>query len=128
MAQDLPVIVSPCQTLSIPVYEEGTYRTSLMQDYLPDHTGEGVQHIALVAKDIFASVEILRSRGIRFVQPPARYYEQLDERSARAWAGRGALRSRGILVDGAIAASGSHAALPARPLFNAIAAICFSKL
>ena len=107
VAQDLPVIVSPCQTLSIPVYEEGTYRTSLMQDYLPDHTGEGVQHIALVAKDIFASVDILRSRGIRFVQPPARYYEQLDERLPGHGLDVDALRSRGILVDGTIAKDGS---------------------
>jgi 4-hydroxyphenylpyruvate dioxygenase len=107
VAQDLPVIVSPCQTLSIPVYEEGTYRTSLMQDYLPDHSGEGVQHIALASKDIFASVDVLCARGIRFVQPPPRYYEQLDARLPGHGLDVEALRSRGILVDGQVDADGS---------------------
>jgi 4-hydroxyphenylpyruvate dioxygenase len=106
VSQDLPVIVSPCQTFSIPVYEEGTYRTSLMQDYLPDHSGEGVQHIALASKNIFASVDILRARGIRFVQPPAPYYEQLDARLPGHGLDVDALRSRGILVDGHIDAGG----------------------
>lgn len=100
------MIVSPCQTFSIPVYEEGTYRTSLMQDYLPDHSGEGVQHIALASKNIFASVDILRARGMRFVQPPAKYYEQLDARLPGHGLDVEALRSRGILVDGRIAEDG----------------------
>ncbi|KQR87202.1 4-hydroxyphenylpyruvate dioxygenase [Burkholderia sp. Leaf177] len=107
VAQDLPVIVSPCQTFSIPVYEEGTYRTSLMRDYLPDHSGEGVQHIALASKDIFASVDVLRARGMRFVQPPSRYYEQLDARLPGHGLDVDALRARGILVDGRITDDGT---------------------
>lgn len=106
VAQDLPVIVSPCQTISIPVYEEGSYREGLMKDYLPDHSGEGVQHIALASKNIFASVDTLRARGVKFVQPPARYYDQIDTRLPGHGLDIDALRSRGILVDGAMGDDG----------------------
>lgn len=107
VAQDLPVIVSPCQTLSIPVYEEGTYRTSLMQDYLPDHTGEGVQHIALVAKDILRRW-IFCGRGA-FVSCSRRHGITSNLMSVcpgTGWTLK-ALRSRGILVDGTMGADGS---------------------
>jgi 4-hydroxyphenylpyruvate dioxygenase len=107
VAQDLPVIVSPCQTISIPVYEEGSYREGLMKDYLPDHSGEGVQHIALASSDIFSSVDILRGRGLRFVEPPSRYYDQLDSRLPGHGLDVEALRSRAILVDGVIGTDGN---------------------
>ncbi|MBS6361281.1 hypothetical protein [Burkholderia sp.] len=32
---------------TLPVYEEGTRHTDLMHAYLPDHPGEGEQHVAL---------------------------------------------------------------------------------
>jgi 4-hydroxyphenylpyruvate dioxygenase len=41
VSQDSAVTLSPCGSIRIPVYEEGTYRTDLMQQYLPDHEGEG---------------------------------------------------------------------------------------
>ncbi|MDR5838742.1 VOC family protein [Caballeronia sp. LZ034LL] len=107
VSQDSAVIVSPCGSIRIPVYEEGTYRTDLMQQYLPDHEGEGVQHIALASADIFASVDSLLARGVRFLQPPPRYYDEIDERLPGHGLDIEALRSRGILVDGEILADGT---------------------
>ncbi|MDR5762460.1 VOC family protein [Caballeronia sp. LZ035] len=107
VSQDSAVIVSPCGSIRIPVYEEGTYRTDLMQQYLPDHEGEGVQHIALASEDIFASVDNLLARGVRFLQPPPRYYDEIDERLPGHGLDIEALRSRGILVDGEILADGT---------------------
>jgi 4-hydroxyphenylpyruvate dioxygenase len=107
VTQDLTVIVSPCNTITMPVYEEGTPRAALMQDYLPDHSGESVQHIALASKDIMASVDALRQRGISFVQPPERYYDQVDARLPGHGLDLDALRARCILVDGRVGPDGA---------------------
>jgi 4-hydroxyphenylpyruvate dioxygenase len=106
VSQDSAVTLSPCGSIRIPVYEEGTYRTDLMQQYLPDHEGEGVQHIALASADIFASVDALAARGVRFLQPPPRYYDEIDARLPGHGLDIGKLRARGILVDGEILADG----------------------
>jgi 4-hydroxyphenylpyruvate dioxygenase len=105
--QDSAVIVSPDGTIRVPVYEQGTRRTELMQQYLPDHAGEGVQHIALASADIFASVDALSARGVKFVQPPPRYYEQLDARLPGHGLDIAQLSARGILVDGEIEPDGT---------------------
>lgn len=107
VTQDSRVIVSPCQTISIPVYEEGSRNADVMTDYLPGHSGEGVQHIALASANIFSSVDILKTRGVRFVMPPARYYDHLDARLPGHGLDVDALRTRGIMVDGRIDADGT---------------------
>ncbi|BAN25466.1 4-hydroxyphenylpyruvate dioxygenase family protein [Caballeronia insecticola] len=107
VSQDSAVTLSPCGSIRIPVYEEGTYRTDLMQQYLPDHEGEGVQHIALASADIFASVDALLARGVRFLQPPPRYYDEIDERLPGHGLDVENLRTRGILVDGEILPDGT---------------------
>ncbi|WP_250535211.1 VOC family protein [Caballeronia sp. AZ10_KS36] len=107
VSQDSAVTVSPCGSIRIPVYEEGTYRTDLMQQYLPDHEGEGVQHIALASSDIFASVDALRARGVRFLTPPPRYYDEIDARLPGHGLDIEQLRTRGILVDGEILPDGT---------------------
>ena len=50
-------------------------RTSQIQEYLDAYRGPGVQHIALHTDDIVNAVDALRRRGIRFLTPPATYYE-----------------------------------------------------
>jgi 4-hydroxyphenylpyruvate dioxygenase len=107
VSQDSAVTLSPCGSIRIPVYEEGTYRTDLMQQYLPGHEGEGVQHIALASADILASVDALAARGVRFLQPPPRYYDEIDARLPGHGLDIDTLRARGILVDGEILADGT---------------------
>jgi 4-hydroxyphenylpyruvate dioxygenase len=102
VASDSHVMLSPCGLIRIPLYEEGTRRTSLMHQYLQDSPSEGVQHIALETADIFATVDTLSSRGIEFVAPPARYYEQIDERIPGHGLPVDALRRRQVLVDGSV--------------------------
>lgn len=96
------VMVSPDGEVRIPLYEEGTARTQLMHDYLPDHPGEGVQHIALATDDIVGSVDALAANGVEFVEPPAAYYDSIDARLPGHGLDIEALRRRGILVDGEI--------------------------
>ncbi|MGF6603196.1 4-hydroxyphenylpyruvate dioxygenase [Paraburkholderia sp. GAS448] len=100
------VMVSPCGAIRIPLYEEGTPRTNLMHEYLPDHPGEGVQHIALATGDIFACVEAIMANGIEFVEPPPRYYEQIEARLPGHGLDVERLRRDRILVDGEIGADG----------------------
>lgn len=90
VSQDSAVTLSPCGSIRIPVYEEGTYRTDLMQQYLPDHAGEGVQHIALASADIFASVDALLARGVRFCSRR----RAITTRSTSACPGTGSIRTR----------------------------------
>ncbi|MGF6643187.1 4-hydroxyphenylpyruvate dioxygenase [Paraburkholderia sp. GAS33] len=106
VAAESRVMVSPCGAIRIPLYEEGTQRTSLMHEYLPDHPGEGVQHIALATGDIFACVEQLMANGIEFVEPPPRYYEQIDARLPGHGLDLERLKRGRILVDGEIGVDG----------------------
>jgi 4-hydroxyphenylpyruvate dioxygenase len=63
--------------------------------------GEGIQHIALLTDDLFASVDRLRGAGVPVMTaPPATYYEMLAERLPGHGEEAKELQSRGILLDG----------------------------
>jgi len=106
VAQESRVMVSPDGEIRIPVYEEGTHRTALMHDYLPDHPGEGVQHIALATDDIVPCIDALKANGVAFVEPPAAYYDSVDARLPGHGVDLDALRARHVLIDGEIGADG----------------------
>lgn len=101
------VMISPCGEVRIPVYEEGTRRTELMHNYLPDHPGEGVQHIALATDDILGCVDKLMANGVEFVVPPPAYYDTIDARLPGHGVDIDALRRRHVLVDGEIDPDGT---------------------
>jgi 4-hydroxyphenylpyruvate dioxygenase len=74
-------------------------RKSQIQEYLETYGGPGVQHVALATSDIVRSVDELRRRGVRFLVPPATYYEHARARCDGLdlpWAD---LQRLGILVD-----------------------------
>ena len=65
----------------IPINEpEQSQGKSQIQEFLNEHRGAGVQHIALTSADIISSVEELRDRQISFLDVPDTYYEQLPQR------------------------------------------------
>jgi 4-hydroxyphenylpyruvate dioxygenase len=69
------------------------------------HRGDGVQHAALVVRDIVSAVQGLRARGVEFMPTPDAYYDRLPQRLERSGIGAieediGTLRDLGILVDG----------------------------
>ena len=107
VARSARVAVSPCGAIRIPLYEEGTHRTQLMHRFLPDHPGEGVQHIALASDNIFATVDALSVRGVELIEWPEAYYEQIDLRIPGHGLDVEALRRRNILVDGVIDSDGT---------------------
>ncbi|GAA1387225.1 4-hydroxyphenylpyruvate dioxygenase [Pseudonocardia kongjuensis] len=76
-------------------------RRSQIDEYLQFYGGPGVQHLALATDDILRTVDVLRSRGVEFLDTPAAYYDDPDLRAriGRVRVPIGELRSRGILVD-----------------------------
>jgi 4-hydroxyphenylpyruvate dioxygenase len=55
-------------------------KKSQIDEYLEFYRGPGVQHIAMLSKDIIASVSALRDRGVRFIRVPDTYYEAMRGR------------------------------------------------
>jgi 4-hydroxyphenylpyruvate dioxygenase len=74
-------------------------RKSQIQEYIDTYRGPGVQHIALHTDDIVAAVAALRSRGVRFLQAPATYYEDVRARLGHLDLPWDDLERLGILVD-----------------------------
>jgi 4-hydroxyphenylpyruvate dioxygenase len=76
-------------------------RKSQIDEYLEFYRGPGVQHLALATPDILATVDELRTRGMRFLDTPDSYYTDpvLRERIGQVRVPVEELRSRGILVD-----------------------------
>ena len=58
-------------------------RKSQIQEYLESYGGPGVQHVAMATPDIVRAVDELRRRGVRFLVPPATYYENARARCDR---------------------------------------------
>ncbi len=55
-------------------------KKSQIDEYLEFYRGPGVQHIAMLSKDIIKTVDALRKRGVRFIRVPEIYYVALRER------------------------------------------------
>ena len=92
-------LASPCGKIRIPI-NEPTERGSQVEEYLHAYHGEGIQHIALATRDIYASVEALQDRGARFMPAPHAYYEAVDARLPGQREDLERLERDGILIDG----------------------------
>ncbi|MBS1272320.1 MAG: 4-hydroxyphenylpyruvate dioxygenase [Candidatus Marinimicrobia bacterium] len=67
--------------IKLPINEpaEGL-KKSQIQEYLDYYKSPGVQHVALHTNDIIQAVDRLRTNGIKFLQVPDSYYENLLDR------------------------------------------------
>jgi 4-hydroxyphenylpyruvate dioxygenase len=74
-------------------------RKSQIEEYLEFYGGPGVQHIAFATDDIVSTVESLRERGIRFLNTPDAYYEDVGDRVGEIDEDWSALRRLKILAD-----------------------------
>ncbi len=92
-------MVSPCGKIRIPI-NESSDEQSQIAEYLRDHHGEGIQHIALASADIYASVAALRQRGLRFMATPDSYFDAIDSRLPGHGEDIERLRRLRILIDG----------------------------
>ena len=74
-------VMTNSRGITMPVNEPAQGRKkSQIQEYLDAYVGPGVQHIALGTDDIVGSVSALRDRGVRFLTPPATYYDDARAR------------------------------------------------
>ena len=92
-------MTSPCGKIRIPI-NESSDENSQIAEYLKDHNGEGIQHIALGTDDIYSAVEALRDNGIEFMDTPDTYYEKLEQRLPNHREDSERLRKNRILIDG----------------------------
>src|SRR5256714_3589304 len=92
-------MTSPCGKIRIPINESSDDRSQI-QEYLEAYHGEGIQHIALHADDIYRSVDRLRASGVELLDTPQTYYELIDKRLPNHGEPLEALRARNILPDG----------------------------
>ena len=76
-------------------------KRSQIDEFLDFYGGPGAQHLALATNDILTTVDVLRSRGVQFLDTPDSYYTDPELR-ARIGSVRvpiEELARRGILVD-----------------------------
>nr|WP_314542851.1 4-hydroxyphenylpyruvate dioxygenase [uncultured Massilia sp.] len=102
-------MTAPDGKIRIPLNEEGQAGGGQIEEFLLKFNGEGIQHIALLTDDIFASVDGLRAAGVPLMSaPPATYYEMLEGRLPGHGEDIGALQARGLLVDGKVEGEGKR--------------------
>lgn len=93
-------LTSPCGRIRIPINEDRG-ETGQIVNYLKKYDGEGIQHIAVGAQDIYESVDAIAERGIKFMPgPPDAYYKLSRDRVQGHDEPLDRMRKHGILIDG----------------------------
>ncbi len=94
-------MTAPDGKIRIPINESSDDKSQI-EEYLMDFGGEGIQHIALLTEDIYATVDALEENGVKFMTPPPdSYYEMLDDRLPGHGEPIDELKKRAVLMDGA---------------------------
>ena len=94
-------MTAPDGKIRIPLNEESSKGSGQIEEFLMQFNGEGIQHVALLADDLIASVDSLRRAGVPLMTaPPATYYDMLEERLPGHGEKVEELQMRGILMDG----------------------------
>ncbi|MBT8132763.1 MAG: VOC family protein, partial [Gammaproteobacteria bacterium] len=93
-------MTSPCGKIRIPLNESQDDQSQI-EEYLREYRGEGIQHIALGTDNIYATVDLLASRGVKLQDTNDAYFDLIDERIPGHGEPVEELRKRRILLDGA---------------------------
>jgi 4-hydroxyphenylpyruvate dioxygenase len=93
-------MTSPDGKIRIPINEDAGEHGQIAE-YLQQYRGEGIQHIALGAQDLYASIESLIAAGVDFMPAPNDvYYARVDQRLPGHKEDLARLQRDGILIDG----------------------------
>ncbi len=92
-------MTSPDGKIRIPL-NESSDEQSQIAEYLREHKGEGIQHIALGTEGIYDTVEILRAQGVAFLDTPDTYYEKIESRLPGHREDVARMAKNRILIDG----------------------------
>jgi 4-hydroxyphenylpyruvate dioxygenase len=93
-------LTSPCGKIRIPINESADDKSQI-EEYLKQYKGEGIQHIAVGAHDIYASTDAIAARGLEFMPgPPDTYYLKSLTRVRDHNEPVERMKQHGILIDG----------------------------
>ena len=93
-------MTAPDDKIRIPL-NESQDEHSQIEEFLRAYNGEGIQHLALATDDIFATVDRLKARGVRFQDTNDAYFDLIDQRLPGHGHDVEEMRKRRILIDGA---------------------------
>ncbi|MDQ2583573.1 4-hydroxyphenylpyruvate dioxygenase [Saccharothrix yanglingensis] len=94
------VVQSTSGGVTLTLIEPDTSRKpGQIDDFLKNHGGAGVQHIAFATDGIVDSVRRLRARGVELLTTPAAYYDQLVDRLELTRYSAAELAELDLLVD-----------------------------
>ena len=99
------VVASQDGRVIIPLNETRDEKSQIAE-FIQNFNGEGVQHIALHTRDIYATVDQLAVNGIQFQDTPDTYYDLIDCRLPNHGEEVERLRQTRILIDGGAAQGG----------------------
>ncbi|MCI2398089.1 4-hydroxyphenylpyruvate dioxygenase [Aliiroseovarius subalbicans] len=93
-------LTSPCGKIRIPINEDRGKEGQIVA-YLKKYNGEGIQHIAVGTDDIYASVDLIADRGLKFMPGPNEaYYDMSYDRVKGHAEPKDKMMKHGILIDG----------------------------
>jgi 4-hydroxyphenylpyruvate dioxygenase len=81
------------------------FKSSQINIFNEEHRGDGVQHAALIVRDIIGAVKGMRERGVKFMPTPGSYYDMMPKRLEQLGVKQieedtEVLRNLEILIDG----------------------------
>jgi len=80
-AMNSKVVQSRCGAVTLTLLEPDVAgEPGQIDDFLKNHRGPGVQHLALQTDNIVTSVAALREHGVEFLSAPSQYYGVIGER------------------------------------------------
>jgi 4-hydroxyphenylpyruvate dioxygenase len=98
----MSIVMSDGQhNIKFPINEpaEGKAGKSQIQEYIDFYRSAGVQHVALLCRDVIETVGKLQANGVEFLRVPDTYYETLLDRVGPIDEDLADLQRLGILVD-----------------------------
>lgn len=90
---------SPCGSFCIPINEADEAKSQI-NEYLEEYQGPGIQHLALLTKDLIGSIEKLQGTSIRTLDIADDYYEYAFKRVPGLRQDKKRVQDLNILVDG----------------------------
>ncbi|MDX2547635.1 4-hydroxyphenylpyruvate dioxygenase [Streptomyces sp. WI04-05B] len=94
------VVQSASRAVTLTLLEPDTSAApGQIDDFVENHGGSGVQHVAFSTDDVVRTVSVLRERGVEFLEVPDAYYGMLAEHLTLAAHTTAELRRLQILAD-----------------------------
>jgi 4-hydroxyphenylpyruvate dioxygenase len=94
-------MTAPDGKIRIPLNEEAAGGSGQIEEFLMQFNGEGIQHIAVGARNIYDATDEIASRGIKFMKgPPKAYYDLSKTRVHGHQEPLDRMMKNGIMIDG----------------------------